>query len=125
MNIASPHLVQLHAPLGWPPRHLGGMTDGLATQDGAHGAAHRSSDRSPRVQLAIRADLRVGAWLSRRLGWASSSGARRRTRLSQGWPGRSRIARWSAHAGPARPEGKKAAGLLLAVGGAAGQAGLH
>jgi hypothetical protein len=28
-------------------------------------------------------------------------------------------------AAPARPEGKKAAGLLLAVGGAAGQAGLH
>src|SRR5438067_11735821 len=32
MNIASPHLVQLNAPLGWPPRHHGGMTDGLATR---------------------------------------------------------------------------------------------
>ena len=30
-----------------------------------------------------------------------------------------------AGAGPARPEGKQAAGLLPAVGGAAGQAGLH
>src|SRR5690242_21057967 len=45
MNIASPHLVQLHAPHGWPPRHLGGLTVGWQ-QDGAHAAAHRSSDRS-------------------------------------------------------------------------------
>jgi hypothetical protein len=36
-------------------------------QDGAHGAAHRSSDRRLGVQLAITPDRRVGAWLSRRL----------------------------------------------------------
>jgi hypothetical protein len=44
MNIASPRLVQLHAPLGWPPCHLGGMRMGWQ-QYGAHGAAHRSSNR--------------------------------------------------------------------------------
>jgi hypothetical protein len=36
-------------------------------QDGAHGAAHRSSDRRLGGQLAITPDRRVGAWLSRRL----------------------------------------------------------
>ena len=56
MNIASPRLVHLHAPLGWRPRHLGGMTGGLQ-QDGAHGAAHRSSDRSP-----------ASSWPSRQIG---------------------------------------------------------
>jgi hypothetical protein len=45
MNIPSPRLVQLQPPLGWPPRHLGGMTDGLATR-WCPRSAHRSSDRS-------------------------------------------------------------------------------
>jgi hypothetical protein len=45
MNIPSPRLVQLQPPLGWPPRRLGGMTDGLATR-WCPRSAHRSSDRS-------------------------------------------------------------------------------
>src|ERR1051325_9228623 len=43
-------------------------------------------------------------------------------RVSQDGPG---FSAGLPDAGPARPEGKKAAGLLLAVGGAAGQVELH
>src|SRR5438067_4979693 len=49
MNIASPHLVQLNAPLGWPPRHHGGMTDGLATRSEEH-----TSELQSRFDLVCR-----------------------------------------------------------------------
>jgi hypothetical protein len=66
MSIASPYLVQLHAPLGWPPRHLGGITDGLATRWSSRSRT-QIIESEPRVQLAITPDRRAGAWLSRRL----------------------------------------------------------
>src|SRR5262245_16658445 len=57
MNIASPHLVQLQPPLGWPLRHPGGMTDGLAT---------RWCSRS-RAQI-IGSEPRASNWPSRQIG---------------------------------------------------------
>src|SRR5215470_18065816 len=64
MNIASPHLVHLHAPFGWPPRHLGGMTDGLATRWCSRSRTQIIGSE-PRVQLAITPDRRVDPWVSR------------------------------------------------------------
>src|SRR6185437_10287098 len=52
MNIPSPRLVQLQPPLGWPPRHLGGMTDGLATRWCPRSRAQIIGS-APRVQLAV------------------------------------------------------------------------
>src|SRR5215470_13574170 len=65
MTIASPHLVQLHAPLGWPPSHLDGMTDGLATRWCSRNRTQITGSE-PRVQLAITPDGRVDPWVFRR-----------------------------------------------------------
>src|SRR5215831_6111577 len=63
MNIASPHLVQLHAPLGWPPRHLGGMTAGLATR---WCSPNRTQIIGSEPQRPTGADSSVG-WPARRV----------------------------------------------------------
>src|SRR5215469_1872679 len=62
MTIASPHLVHLHAPPGWPPRHLGGMTAGLATRWCSRNRTQITGSEPP-LQLAIKPDRRLRARL--------------------------------------------------------------